>query len=381
MAIPTEILVRIMKIIHGNSMEMANEDPDNWQALALFRCALVCRHWHAVANELLWRDPMVDERNMAQFILGVLYSRQRQLRDNQLHFDHQILLQTIERISECYRPLEAGQVRDVVEEAAVPPSDLGHLGETAMLEVFKSRVSQATLNAQKKPRKRSAISNHGAGNFVRTLDVPSWDPMLNCLSNVLDYLPNCTAIKFTHPPHGPEFIPTLSPSFLRLFLPYIANMECLSVEDIDVNSWYLLLEGLATYGSEIKILNLEAISEKDKYHSTVGLSTVFPNLKKLECIRMDRVPVGSSDFPLWGGTMDILIMAEVCTNLRAVILDYCDLSLECLSAVWNNCVNLGFLGAAGLKNLGKMATLTKRSSLKTLRFVDCQISDSFVYFI
>lgn len=94
-------------------------------------------------------------------------------------------------------------------------------------------------------------------------------------------------LKCNHPAHGPEYIPCLHPSFIRDFGSSFKSLKSLCVEDVDGDGWQGLTEMIARNGQELRVLNLEAISEKDPFASIVGLGTMFPTLKKLECVRID----------------------------------------------------------------------------------------------
>lgn len=158
------------------------------------------------------------------------------------------------------------------------------------------------------------------------------------------------------------------------------------VEDVDEHGWPLLLDGLRKNAHNLEILHLEAISEKDPYTSPVGFSSVFSKLPNLQCLRLERTPIGSeivdSSAP---GNPDIILMSVICQNLRTVVIDYCDITMKCFESVWNNCKNLSFLGMAGLQadeeQIRKGLILLPNDNLKILRFVDCQVNDAMVLLI
>ncbi|KAJ3329224.1 hypothetical protein HDU91_003908, partial [Kappamyces sp. JEL0680] len=182
---------------------------------------------------------------------------------------------------------------------------------------------------------------------------------------------------FCHPPHGPEFIPTLQSSLLEATKKYFGQFEEVSVDDVDKDGWPILVNCLVENGSNIKVLNMESCSEKDNYGSKRGLSTVFPFLSNLECLRLDGLSIGSSDFHL-GGDLDLCVLASTCPNLRVVALDFCDVTLQSFYTLWKECPNLEFIGLAGLQDVNQVMELDQRPHLKTLRFVDCQINDQLI---
>ena len=202
---------------------------------------------------------------------------------------------------------------------------------------------------------------YGRGKMVQSIYIPSFDPLIDRFKLVFSFLPNCKVIKFKHPSHGPAFIPTLAPNLVKYARKYFTQLSQVCADDIGVEAWPLLIDGLAKYGRGIKILNL----------------------KNLECIRLDGLPLGSSDFS-WGGDLDVMVMSAFCTNLRAVSLDFCDITLESFYTLWQRCPNLEFLGFAGLHGHASPATLAEpmetRAKLKTLRFVDCRVTDELVRF-
>lgn len=208
-----------------------------------------------------------------------------------------------------------------------------------------------------------------------------FDPKLQKV--ILTLLPSSVSlltvsVKYNHPAHGNEFIPTLQSVTVEKSRVLFPQLTHIATDDIHREAWPTFITALADQAQNLKILNIEACSEKDPFMSTRGLATVFPSLKKLECIRLDGCPIGSSDFH-WGGDMDIFVLSTFCPNLRAVSLDYCDLTLSTFYTLWNNCPNIDFLAFAGLQDItGKRIRLEPRPKLQTLRFVDCQVDDNIV---
>ncbi len=220
----------------------------------------------------------------------------------------------------------------------------------------------------------------GNGSYVKQIWIPSYDKNIDLIEILLPWIPNCKGIKFNHPPHGSDFIPTIQPSLITFAMKYFSNFERFSVEDVDKDGWPLLIDSLIHHGQNIRHLSIEACSEKDSFTSKTGMSEVFPFLPRLESLRLDGLPIGAKIFR-WGGDYDIAAMAHVCTNLNTISLDFCDLSTQTITTLWNMCPNLKFIGLAGLQmgnNEVNQNTFQMRPNLKTLRFVDCQVSDELL---
>ncbi|KAJ3276451.1 hypothetical protein HDV01_005074 [Terramyces sp. JEL0728] len=291
----------------------------------------LCRikSWNRTATEELYKYVRIETHNLVLFIYGILASSNNdQLESFALELGPQL--------------------------AAVDPEIIE--GETFHYDDLKS----------------------GTREFERRLNVAIAE------SDKLRMIPIATrtvqgnGLKFNHPVHGPDFLPTLAPSIVLQSRPYISQLQNLSVNDVHKNSWPLLLDALKQEGYNLKVLSLEACSELEPFTSKIGLSTIFPALRNLECLRLDGVPVNSYDFT-WGGDFDILILTTLCPNLTAVALDYCDLTMESFYTIWNNCDNLEFLGIVGLTNeTDSVPEFKMKHRLKTLRFVDCQINDSIL---
>lgn len=258
--------------------------------------------------------------------------------------------------------------------------DIGNRISDSKME-FDRRLKRAIVKAAEVMVTRPMVASYGVGKLIKSIHVPSYDPLIHHFRNVFPFLPNLKVLKYKHPAHGHDFIPTLHPALVKASRKHYTLLDTITADDIGEESWPLLIEGLANYGSNIRVLNLEACNEKDPYGSKRGMATVFPHLKKLECIRLDGLPLGSNDFS-WGGDLDIMIMGSLCTNLRVVSLDFCDITLESFYTLWNRCPNLEFLGFAGLHGHTSDITLAEKMEIKlkltTLRFVDCRVTDDMI---
>lgn len=167
---------------------------------------------------------------------------------------------------------------------------------------------------------------------------------------------------------------------MHITKPYFEQLESLTVDDVDEDGWPILTEALERYGRNIKVLNLEACGEKEPFQGKKSLSSIFSTMDKLECLRLDATPIGISD-DQFAGDIDVVLLCSRCLNLRAVSIDYCNISLDSFYILWNNCPNLEFIGLAGIQGTDSEANLEYRPSMKTLRFVDCQINDALVRFV
>ena len=244
---------------------------------------------------------------------------------------------------------------------------------------LKNEIIQA--NQRRRSQFKSTSFSYGIGKLIKTIHIPSYDPLIRFFRLVFSFLPNCKTVKFRHPPHGPKFIPTLSPCLVKYSGKFFSQYDTICADDIGEETWPVLVDGLAEYGAGIKVLNLEACNEKDLYRSKRGMATVFPHLMNLECLRFDRLPLASSDFT-WGGDLDLMVMTAFCTKLRVISLDFCDITLESFYTIWNRCSGLEFLGFAGLHGEASESTINDtmetKLKLKTLRFVDCKVDDELV---
>jgi hypothetical protein len=94
-------------------------------------------------------------------------------------------------------------------------------------------------------------------------------------------------LKLNHPYHEDDYIPCLSPRFISSFSPFFGQLSRICVEDVDKDGWPVLLAGLSKYGSSLKVMHLETISEKEPFVSTIGFGAVFSQMPKLEYVRME----------------------------------------------------------------------------------------------
>jgi hypothetical protein len=245
------------------------------------------------------------------------------------------------------------------------------------IDRFGSKSDQPRQKCTKELKKSIDMVGLGVGPLVKKLWIPSWDDHLDILEFVFPYLINLKMIKFNHPSHDPDFIPTLRPSIINESQRLLERVKSVGVDDVDSEGWPVLIDSLTDHGQHLKILNLECCTEKDPFISGFGLSKMFSKMKDLECVRFDAAPIGSGEF---GGDNDLVRLARTCLNLRAISIDYCDITINSFFTLWNECEHLDFLGFAGLQQATVMVypELVMKPKLKTLRFVDVQANDQIV---
>ncbi|KAI8894864.1 hypothetical protein BC833DRAFT_623560 [Globomyces pollinis-pini] len=371
--LPTEIQLRIISFLPEQNIKDT-----------LSRVCLLNRSWNVIATEQLWRICSVDRNNILPFVLGLLSSYKYDLGTHNTHELLDFYIDQMDNIASKIGPQLEKLSNELVPEQFQPTDD-AHLpieGFMAKTNEFQNRLSQSLLQFQICKKSHQPISNimipiYGKGYFVKKLSIPSYDPILDILQAIFPFIPNCKS--FRHPTHGPEFIPTLQPSLIKHAEKYFNKLNTIQVEDVHGDGWPYLLQSLTDFGYNLKILEIAACLEKGAFISKRGLATVFSHLPKLECLRLEGIPIGSADFS-WGGDLDITVLTEHCVHLKAISLDYCDLTLNSFVSIWNNCPNLTFLGVAGLQihNIPFDYDLNPHHSMQTLRFVDCQITDTLI---
>ncbi|KAJ1343286.1 hypothetical protein BSLG_002312 [Batrachochytrium salamandrivorans] len=393
---------------------------------------LVSRTWHRLASDILWRRVVLEDLSLASFVRGVLLSARFDIQqrikamtssssrssscDSPVYTNYSAALMVIAKrlaIVDAFELLDlantdlpglyedSGLAAHMSQFSSLDSSDDDHLvledGDLGALQTstimnFLAPQSQSHVHVFLQQRQLLAQSRntrrappldplpYGNGSLVRKLDIPSWGQSLALIPLAMEFLPKWNSVAFLHPPHGKEYIPTLRPNLIRSLLPIFSQLDAITVEDVDSDGWIPLLRAVSENCQNIRHLNLEAIPEKEQYTSSVGMVYLFESLPKLECIRMDGIPVGHKHFTPFGGDLDIKTLPIVCPNLRAVTLDYCDVSMKSFYTLWNDCKHLEFLGLAGLSQSSDalQLNLMPKPLLKTLRFVDCDVSDSLL---
>ncbi|EGF83124.1 hypothetical protein BATDEDRAFT_34000 [Batrachochytrium dendrobatidis JAM81] len=425
--LPEELILRIisyvnlpMPLYHQlSSLSLNGSHTNTANRLAahpLLAISMVCRSWNRLANDILWRKVTLTEHSLTPFVRSVLVSAQFDLnrRLKQGAISTQNHAEVISVITERLNAIESFEMLDsppsdpytayqfsrVATDAPISgfDADTASLNQdeletlqTATIINFLTPQSQSHVNVLLQHRQQLAKSReirrapplkmlpYGNGPLIRKLDIPSWGQNLSLVPLVMEFLPNWSSVAFMHPPHGEEHIPTLRPTLIQSLRPILSQLEAITVEDVDEDCWIPLLRAISDNCSNIRHLSLEAISEKEQYASNVGLVYLFESVPKLEYIRMDGVPVGHMHFTPFGGDLDIKALPIVCPNLRAITLDYCDVTMKSVYTLWNECKNLEFLGLAGLSQAPEIQqSLLPKPKLKILRFVDCDVSDALL---
>lgn len=183
-------------------------------------------------------------------------------------------------------------------------------------------------------------------------------------------------LKFYHPRHDDKHIPALSLPLLTLCQSIIQTAHTLIIEDLSKNIWLGLIDTFKLYGGNLKHITLEASGELEPFYSSKGiLTTISMSSPHLECLRLD----GMSG----GGDHSTELLVQHCPKLRAITIDYCyGLTMKSFVTLWNGLSDLEFIGFAGIIGpLPDEVSLQPRPKLHTIRFVDCDVSDSLVCFL
>ncbi|KAI8832027.1 hypothetical protein BC829DRAFT_494334 [Chytridium lagenaria] len=200
----------------------------------------------------------------------------------------------------------------------------------------------------RKKGKEAAIEVVGLAGLVKRLSLPTLEakvPLMGMLNGLLRNL-------------------------VRSFSPLMGMVDSLAIEDANETCWPEICLCLQLWGARIRSVNIEAVGNMDAFDSPEDLEPVFTRMPSLEFLRLDGIPIGTN------GAINNL--ASYCLNLKVLTLDYClEISMGTLPIVWNGCKNLTFLGLAGIVGDQELppGTLGFHHHLKTLRLVDCDVSD------
>ncbi|KND00374.1 uncharacterized protein SPPG_04698 [Spizellomyces punctatus DAOM BR117] len=340
----------------------------------LYSCSLVSRYWNPVAQEVLWREVLLDNApRLRRFVRGVAFSatprvarRSARTRAGLVPKNFGEVPKAFEELGELIKPglmnIANGASRRFgvgSKPTTLTPSE----GEThpAMLKVIAERPP---LVINKPPVGRLC----GLGSMVKKLVVSSSEQKVILLQHVSNLLNNLQSLQFQHL-NIEGSGPSLDARILNSLETLIDRVCSLTIEDVDSPCWPDLCRILREHGGRLRNLNIEAVSEIDAFESSSDLSDVFPSMPGLEFVRLDGIPVGPN--------ASIERLVSSCGCLQAVTLDYClDVTMDILMVLWNGCPQLNFLGLAGVVGpLSSPLQLEQRPSLKTLRLVDCDVSD------
>ena len=146
------------------------------------------------------------------------------------------------------------------------------------------------------------------------------------------------------------------------------------IEDLSRPTWHSLLRIISRHGFYLRHLDIEATGELEPFFSNKGIFSVLAqSTPNLECLRIDGLSVGLDSHTEH--------LVHNCRKIRAITIDYCyGITMASFLTIWNNLDNLEFIGFAGVIGaLHQTAYLKHRPTVKTIRFVDCDVSDSLVW--
>ncbi|KAI8915298.1 hypothetical protein DFJ77DRAFT_362823 [Powellomyces hirtus] len=347
---PQELLLHIFEMVEDLS--------------TLHSCCLVSRNWNPVAQEVLWREVLLDSGpRLRKFVRGVAFSATpRIVRRAGRNRAGLAVPKSFEGIGEYLKP-------GLIEFANGARRLSTVVGNRAMLpmasEPTNAFVSSppASLSLSKCP-----TAGKGLGSMVKKLVVSSSEQKVILLQHVGNLLNNLQSLQFQHLNYEGSG-PSLDARILNSLESVIHRVSSLTVEDVDCPCWPELCRILRDHGGMLRNLNIEAVKDIDAFESSSDMSDVFPHMAQLEYLRLDGIPVGPNT--------SIERLVTCCKNLQAITLDYClDVTMDVLMLLWNGCPNMSFLGMAGVVGpLSLPLVLDKRPSLKTLRLVDCDVFD------
>jgi hypothetical protein len=213
----------------------------------------------------------------------------------------------------------------------------------------------------------------GWGQTIKSLRLPSDGKYTDLVESIIPLLPNVKVIHIYHPPHDNKTLPRVGKKLLKSIQTLVHRAHTLILEDITKDVWKDVLNLTKIYGSNLRHLDLENLGEVEPFISRFGvfpvLSSSTPNL---EYLRLDGLTAGVN--------RDLTKFVQKCPKVKAITLDYCyGISMGAFATLWNGLEHLEFLGCAGI--IGKIPLDFKfnvRRHLKTLRFVDCDVSDEMV---
>ncbi|KAI8589668.1 hypothetical protein BDZ88DRAFT_131710 [Geranomyces variabilis] len=331
----------------------------------LHACSLVSRTWNPPAQEVLWREVLLDTGpRLRKFVRGVAFSATPKLARRVAARNPLTVTKSIEGIGEYLKPHRDGFL-DFANDAGRRLSTV-----VAGRGIFMTGprpaqppTKQTSPNAEQLP---TVVK--GLGSMVKKLVVSSSEEKVILLQHIGSLLPNLQCLQFQHLSYDGTG-PSLDARILNSLEWVIERISSLTVEDVDCPCWPELCRILRDHGGQLRNLNVEAVKDIDAFESTSNMSDVFPHLQRLEFLRLDGIPVGPNS------SIEQLVVC--CTNLTAITLDYClDVTMDVLMVLWNGCANIRFLGMAGVVGpLSMPLMLEKRPSLKTLRLVDCDVFD------
>ncbi|KAJ3148502.1 hypothetical protein HDU86_007432 [Geranomyces michiganensis] len=356
---PCGLVARIPQELWLYIFDMVDDLP------TLYACSLVNRTWNPPAQEVLWREVLLDTGpRLRKFVRGVAFSATPKLARRVSGRNTLAVTKSIEGIGEYLKPHRDGFL-DFANDAGrrLSTAVAGRAIFMTGPRPSQPPPKQITSNAEQLP---TVVK--GLGSMVKKLVVSSSEEKVILLQHIGSLLPNLQCLQFQHLSFDGSG-PSLDGRILNSLEWVIERVSSLTVEDMDCPCWPELCRILRDHGGQLRNLNIEAVKDIDAFESTSDMSDVFPHLKRLEFLRLDGIPVGPNS------SIERLVVC--CSNLTAITLDYClDVTMDVLMVLWNGCSNIRFLGMAGVVGpLSMPLVLESRPSLKTLRLVDCDVFD------
>ena len=215
----------------------------------------------------------------------------------------------------------------------------------------------------------------GWGQTIRSLRLPSDGKYTDLVDSIVPLLPNARVVHIYHPPHDNKSLPRVGKNLISSIQTLVHRAHTLILEDITKDVWKDVLNLTKLCGTNLRHIDLENLGEVEPFISRFGvfpvLSSSTPNL---EYLRLDGLTAGVN--------RDITKFVRSCPKVKVITLDYCyGISMGAFATLWNGLEHLEFLGCAGI--IGKVpsdTTFNLKRHLKTLRFVDCDVSDEMVIF-
>jgi hypothetical protein len=349
MNLPPELWLKISQYLNRTDLK------------ALFK---INKRFHQLLRSVLYRNVVVSLNSIQNFCVFIASSAVREDGSNEIY---QKLLTDLsaetDQSKETHHDLST--LQEILFMIQNPESDLNNLLER-ITEPLADDDVEHTYQLQLNP-----MYNHGYGKLVKSLAIPS-DGFNVKLLRVLAFLPNLKNITFFHPPHDEKWIPFLKPKVLDSIASNFQTLKSLVIEDLSRIIWKPLINMLSQFGSCLLHLTIEASGELEPFFTTTGvLKVLAKNLPNLKALRLDGIPAGNDD--------SVVDLVTKCQKLECIILDYCfGITMECFPLIWNRLSNLKFLGFAGLNGMLTPYLVKKQDQLKTLRFVDCAVSDELV---
>lgn len=326
----------------------------------------VSKRYNSLLRSELYRDVVLNLNSFQKFCVLIASSAiEEDLCNEQFKMVLNDILSKDDHPEDTHHDLST--LQDLLLMIQNPDQDLNSL-----LERITEPLLDIQTVCQGTPFLVNPVLYHGYGKYVKSLAIPSDGFSLKFLK-ILEFLPNLRKITFYHPPHDEKWIPFLKPKVLEAIASNFQSLHSLVIEDLSKIVWKPLINILSQFGSQLLHLTIEASGELEPFFTSKGvLGALAQNLPNLKVLRLDGIPAGNDD-----STFDLV---RKCQKLECIVLDYCfGITMESLSIIWDGLVNLKFLGFAGVNGVLTTKLEKIHFQLKTIRFVDCAVSDEMVF--